>query len=166
MNLRDLLPVYAKNARLKAMEHLLAENGPKTVFCEGLCASSLPFVLATLSFRADKSRVFLCVLDDEESAGYFYQDLVSFLLPFEFQTCRQICASRRCQRIAAHRSDGALGKSSGRRQKSKKRWTSFCNNLSKCVGRARCCTRYHRKPYFARRSWATVRPYGTFSATC
>ena len=79
MNLRDLLPVYAKNARLKAMERLLAENGPKTVFCEGLCASSLPFVLATLSFKTDRSRVFLCVLDDEESAGYFYQDLVSLL---------------------------------------------------------------------------------------
>ena len=79
MLLKELLPVYAKSTRLKAMERLLAENGVETVFCEGLCASALPVVLASLSFRAASSGVFLCVMDDEESAGYFYQDLVSLL---------------------------------------------------------------------------------------
>ena len=85
MDIQDLLKLYAKSPRVKALADTLGEKSVKTVFLEGLMCSSAPMVFAALSekgiAKSDQfaAASFLFILQDVEEAGYFYHDLVQLL---------------------------------------------------------------------------------------
>ncbi|MGN1376404.1 MAG: transcription-repair coupling factor [Prevotella sp.] len=73
MTTQDLLTLYAAHAQTDALVHALADSNVRTIALDGLHCSALPLLLA--SAAKDNFKVFLCVLDDAEEAGYFYHDL-------------------------------------------------------------------------------------------
>jgi transcription-repair coupling factor (superfamily II helicase) len=85
MNIQELEKIYAGLPQVKALAQALGRSGVKTIFLEGLLASSAPMVFAALSERRKvKSEnsvfpPFLFILQDAEEAGYFYHDLTQLL---------------------------------------------------------------------------------------
>jgi transcription-repair coupling factor (superfamily II helicase) len=97
MKIEELLKIYAKSSQMGALADLLGKKSVKTVFLEGLMASSAPIVFGSLSLtlskrsgnsggsesplllEGDRGRLFLFILQDAEEAGYFYHDLVQLL---------------------------------------------------------------------------------------
>lgn len=79
MNLDQLLPVYTRHAGVGALSHALQDDSCRLVHCDGLRASAASVAFAALSHRKFPARPFLFVLGDEESAGYFYNDLTQLL---------------------------------------------------------------------------------------
>ncbi len=79
MDLKELLPLYARHSQIAGLTKILEQKAPNAVFCEGLRASSAPVVFAALTLRLQTERPFLFLLNDEEEAGYFYHDLVQLL---------------------------------------------------------------------------------------
>ena len=85
MNIQELEKIYAGLPQVKVLAQALGRSGVKTIFLEGLLASSAPMVFAALSERRKvKSEnsvfpPFLFILQDAEEAGYFYHDLTQLL---------------------------------------------------------------------------------------
>jgi transcription-repair coupling factor (superfamily II helicase) len=107
MNLNELLQLYAKHPQVKVLGGLLQEGKTSPVYLKGLKASAAPMIFSSLASdevyesqcekgkgnsgvglcknknrKADASSLkgpFLFLLDDEDSAGYFYHDLVQML---------------------------------------------------------------------------------------
>ena len=119
MTIRDLVQLYGKAPQVENLRKSLEEESAKTVFLEGLVASSAPLLFASLSspavgtatgaavanskFCTLNSQLFF-VLPDEEEAGYFYNDLKQLLgeeqvlfFPSSFR-----CAIKYAQRDAAN----------------------------------------------------------------
>ena len=74
MDIQELQSVYASHPNTKAFVALGEKKSVRTVFLQGLCASSAPLFLST--FIRQKTTSFVCILNDREEAGYFYHDLV------------------------------------------------------------------------------------------
>ena len=107
MKLNELLQLYAKHPQVKVLGGLLQEGKTSPVYLKGMKASAAPMIFSSLASdevykaqcekgkgnpgvglcksknrKADASSLkgtFLFLLDDEDSAGYFYHDLVQML---------------------------------------------------------------------------------------
>ena len=75
MELLELQHIYAEHPNAKAFASLLNDTSVKTIFMEGLCASSAPLVFS--GFQGKNTILFL--LNDQEEAGYFYHDLTQIM---------------------------------------------------------------------------------------
>ena len=77
MNIQELEQQYARLPQLKALASELGKSSGKTIFLEGLLASSAPMLFASLSAKCPRRMLF--VLQDAEEAGYFYHDLTQLM---------------------------------------------------------------------------------------
>jgi transcription-repair coupling factor (superfamily II helicase) len=73
LNLPELLTVYATHPQIKAVSSLLDEGQCSNLLLKGLNGSGAAMTVASL-FRKRKEAC-LCMLNDLEEAGYFYNDL-------------------------------------------------------------------------------------------
>ena len=74
--LSDLLSLFAHHPGVSALRRCL-ETNTSFVRLEGLRGSAAPVIAATVA--QSEERVFLFILEDEEAAGYFYNDLRQLL---------------------------------------------------------------------------------------
>ena len=100
MTIQELVQLYAMAPQVGALKEKIEEKSVKTIFLEGLVASSAPMLFASLSsltanliperssptrslspLTANRSPLTtnLFILSDEEEAGYFYHDLKQIL---------------------------------------------------------------------------------------
>ena len=77
MTITELQQLYTKHPQVSKALHLLNDASVHHLFCGGLCASAASLFATALLQRAAAPFVF--VLDDLESAGYFYHDLTQVL---------------------------------------------------------------------------------------
>ncbi len=77
MGINKLLKLYAGHPNIKATVSVLKSKQEKNIFLSGLSGSCGSFVISSL-FQQTGSH-FLCVLNDQEEAGYFYHDLSQIL---------------------------------------------------------------------------------------
>ena len=77
MKIQELEQQYARLPQLKALSSELGKSSGKTIFLEGLLASSAPMLFASLSAKCPRRMLF--VLQDAEEAGYFYHDLTQLM---------------------------------------------------------------------------------------
>lgn len=73
MNIQDIQKIYAALPQAGALLKMLEDKSVKTVFLQGLVASSAPMLFASIAGRW--GRTILFVLNDNDEAGYFYNDL-------------------------------------------------------------------------------------------
>ncbi|MGM9760752.1 MAG: transcription-repair coupling factor, partial [Parabacteroides sp.] len=73
MDIKDLLKLYAAHPQVTALKSLLAQDQASNLFVSGLDGSGAALVMASLFTRGGGS--FMCLLNDQEEAGYFYHDL-------------------------------------------------------------------------------------------
>ena len=74
MDIKELQRIYAAHPNVKGWAELMKKKEVKTIFWSGLHASATSLFTSVLVLREKRSFVF--VLDDMESAGYFYHDLM------------------------------------------------------------------------------------------
>ncbi len=77
MNLRDISDLYVNSPQAMALAKVMEDKSVKTVFLQGLVASSAPMLFASTTKKT--SSVCLFILGDAEEAGYFYHDLTQIL---------------------------------------------------------------------------------------
>ena len=75
MDIQDLQKRYAASALATELTKLIGKKTVKTIFAEGLLASSAPMVFSAV--RASVPLLF--VLQDADEAGYFYHDLCQIM---------------------------------------------------------------------------------------
>lgn len=79
MNIQDIQKLYGVlpqgNALIKTME----EKSVRTIFLQGLLASATPMFFASIVERLQRTILF--VLNDNDEAGYFYNDLKTIAMP-------------------------------------------------------------------------------------
>lgn len=80
MHSEDLVKLYAGHTGVEAFKKA-QEGGAKTLFLQGLMASSAPLFMASLatSGALASTPVMLVVLSDLEEAGYFYHDMTQLM---------------------------------------------------------------------------------------
>ena len=76
MEIEALKGLYARLPQVKNLAELMGNNREKTIFLEGLLASSIPLAFASIY---GKCPPLLFILNDEEEAGYFYHDLSAII---------------------------------------------------------------------------------------
>ncbi|MDH6305152.1 transcription-repair coupling factor (superfamily II helicase) [Parabacteroides sp. PF5-5] len=74
MNLQELLKQYAAHPNVSALDQLLLDESSRNIFLKGLAGSGAATAIAALFSRSGGS--YVCILNDQEDAGYFYHDLV------------------------------------------------------------------------------------------
>lgn len=81
MEIQELQSLYARSPKIKALGRLLVTNSQKEITLTGLYASSAPMAFGALVTACPEalSHPYLFVMDDEEQAGYFYNDLNQIL---------------------------------------------------------------------------------------
>ncbi|MDR0185734.1 transcription-repair coupling factor [Prevotella brunnea] len=79
MNIQDLQQLYALLPQVGALCKVLEDKSAKTVFLQGLVASATPMFFASVAQRWLKTILF--VLNDNDEAGYFYNDLKTIAMP-------------------------------------------------------------------------------------
>lgn len=76
MTLQELVQLYSVAPSVEALRKTLGDSSVKSVFLEGLVASSFPVLFSAATSSQQKTRnSYICILPDEEEAGYFYHDL-------------------------------------------------------------------------------------------
>ena len=78
MTIQDLVQLYGQGPQVEALRKAIAEKSVKTIFLDGLVASSAPILLSSLTSHLSPLTS-LIILNDEEEAGYFYHDLKQIL---------------------------------------------------------------------------------------
>lgn len=77
MDIKEICNLYADSPQVAALVKVLEDKSVKTVSLQGLVASATPLMFAA---AAEKTRlVSLFILDDAETAGYFYHDLTQIM---------------------------------------------------------------------------------------
>ena len=79
VNIEELLTLYARHPKVKALSKVITDDDIKQVYIAGLQASSAPLVFAACQQHGLAAVPLLFILDDQEEAGYFYHDLVQLL---------------------------------------------------------------------------------------
>ena len=77
MTIQEIQDRYARLPQVSALAKLLEKNQDQPIFLQGLLASSAPLFFAALARRSCQTLLF--VLQDAESAGYFYHDLTQVM---------------------------------------------------------------------------------------
>jgi len=73
MNIQDIQKLYGVLPQGDALMKTMEEKSVRTVFLQGLLASATPMFFASIVKRWQKTMFF--VLNDNDEAGYFYNDL-------------------------------------------------------------------------------------------
>ena len=80
MKIQELLDVYAHSAQSGALVNTLEDVSVKSIFLQGLVASSAPMFFASLTrYQSKALNTVVFILQDAEEAGYFYHDLTQLL---------------------------------------------------------------------------------------
>ena len=92
MTIQELVQLYGHSPQVEALRKAIGEKSVRTIFLQGLVASSAPMLFASLPPRqkrpgkttsspqqTESENVSLYILQDEEEAGYFYHDLKQLL---------------------------------------------------------------------------------------
>ena len=81
MEIQKLQSLYARHPGVKALARELQKDSNKTIQLSGIQWSCAPLVFAALAVKAPQvlNVPFVFVLDDEDEAGYFYNDLTRML---------------------------------------------------------------------------------------
>lgn len=74
MEVQELLKIFAAHPQVSALDTLLRGNTSNNIFLKGLNGSGAAMTIASLFTKRRGS--YVCVLNDQEEAGYFYNDLV------------------------------------------------------------------------------------------
>ena len=74
MEVQELLKLYAAHPQVTALNTLLNNNTSRNIFLKGLNGSGAAMTIASLFSKRRGS--YVCILNDQEEAGYFYHDLV------------------------------------------------------------------------------------------
>ena len=73
MEIQDLLKLYAAHPQIAALNALLHDDKSRNIFLKGMNGSGSAMTIASLFLKSRGS--YLCILNDQEEAGYFYHDL-------------------------------------------------------------------------------------------
>jgi transcription-repair coupling factor len=79
MNIQDIQKLYGVLPQGDALMKTMEEKSVRTVFLQGLLASATPMFFASIVKRWQKTMFF--VLNDNDEAGYFYNDLKTIAMP-------------------------------------------------------------------------------------
>ena len=79
MNIQDIQKLYGVLPQGDALMKTMEEKSVRTVFLQGLLASATPMFFASIVKRWQKTMLF--VLNDNDEAGYFYNDLKTITMP-------------------------------------------------------------------------------------
>lgn len=79
MKIQDACKLYAALPQVAATRKLIADGNLHTIILQGLSASATPMFFASLADTCPQ--VFVFVLNDNDEAGYFYNDLKTILAP-------------------------------------------------------------------------------------
>lgn len=74
MEVKNLLELFAAHPEVTALNGLLNENTYRNLFIKGLNGSGAAMMIASLFEKRRGS--YVCLLNDQEEAGYFYHDLM------------------------------------------------------------------------------------------
>ena len=74
MEVQELLKIFAAHPQVSALDTLLNGNTSNNIFLKGLNGSGAAMMIASLFLKRRGS--YVCVLNDQEEAGYFYHDLM------------------------------------------------------------------------------------------
>ena len=81
MTIQELVQLYSMAPQVETVRKTIEDKSVKTIFLQGLVASSAPMLFASIGMSLTANRLSLTVfiLNDEEEAGYFYHDLKQIL---------------------------------------------------------------------------------------
>ena len=79
MNIQDIQKLYGVLPQGNALIKTMGEKSVRTIFLQGLLASATPMFFASIVKRWQKTLLF--VLNDNDEAGYFYNDLKTIAMP-------------------------------------------------------------------------------------
>ena len=79
MKIQEINELYAVLPQGGALMKTIEEKAVRTVFLQGLLASATPLFFASIAKRWQKTMLF--VLNDNDEAGYFYNDLKTIAMP-------------------------------------------------------------------------------------
>ena len=79
MKIQDIQKLYAMLPQAGAIQKIQKDKSIRTVFLQGLVASAAPMFFASIAERWKTTTVF--VLNDNDEAGYFYNDLKTIAMP-------------------------------------------------------------------------------------
>ena len=74
MEVQELLKIFAAHPQITALDTLLNGNTSNNIFLKGLNGSGAAMTIASLFLKRRGS--YVCILNDQEEAGYFYHDLI------------------------------------------------------------------------------------------
>ncbi|WP_102408628.1 transcription-repair coupling factor [Parabacteroides bouchesdurhonensis] len=74
MEVQELLKIYAAHPQVAAVDTLLDKETSHNIFLKGLNGSGAAITIASLFTKRRGS--YVCILNDQEEAGYFYHDLM------------------------------------------------------------------------------------------
>ena len=74
MEVQELLKIFGAHPQITALDALLNDNTSNNIFLKGLNGSGAAMMIASLFLKRRGS--YVCVLNDQEEAGYFYHDLM------------------------------------------------------------------------------------------
>lgn len=74
LEVQELLKIFAAHPQVTALNSLLNGNTPTNIFLKGLNGSGAAMTIASLFLKRRGN--YLCLLNDQEEAGYFYHDLI------------------------------------------------------------------------------------------
>ena len=74
MEVQELLKLYAAHPQVTALDTLLKNDTSRNIILKGLNGSGPAMTIASLFTKGRGS--YVCVLNDQEEAGYFYHDLM------------------------------------------------------------------------------------------
>ncbi|MCI6144233.1 MAG: transcription-repair coupling factor [Bacteroidales bacterium] len=79
MSILDLVTLFARHPQIAALGRIVERQSPAVTLVDGLKGSAAPMAVAAMMHRFKPKRPVLCILNDEEEAGYFYHDLTAML---------------------------------------------------------------------------------------
>ena len=79
MKIQDIQKLYATLPQVGALIKTQEDKSIKTIFLQGLVASAAPMLFASIAEKWKKTTVF--VLNDNDEAGYFYNDVKTIAMP-------------------------------------------------------------------------------------
>ena len=74
MDIKELLSIYAAHPQINAIGSLWGRNEARSILLTGLNGSGGAVTIASLF--GQRGGCFLCLMNDLEEAGYFYNDLM------------------------------------------------------------------------------------------
>lgn len=77
MDIKELQSIYATHAQIKAVGSLCDKSDTQSILLSGLNGSG--GAVSTASLFQERGGCFLCLLNDLEEAGYFYNDLMQLM---------------------------------------------------------------------------------------